>query len=78
MARLGLDGALAVAPPVTVARLTIPQQQPAAALKERIEGLSFDPWHALVEHKPLGDMMRARNVTYRTSTEQRKAAPEPR
>jgi hypothetical protein len=72
-----VEWTLEAAPPVTVARLTIPSQQDVSQ-RERIEGLSFDPWHALVEHKPLGDMMRARNVTYRVSTEQRKAAGEPR
>jgi hypothetical protein len=30
-----------------------------------VERLSFDPWHALVEHRPLGVVMRARAVAYR-------------
>jgi hypothetical protein len=42
-----------------------------------VEKLSFDPWHALVEHRPLGAMMRARNHAYRLSTAERGAAPEP-
>jgi hypothetical protein len=46
-------------------------------LSDYVETLSFDPWHALVEHRPLGDMMRARNVAYRVSTQARKAAAEP-
>ncbi len=49
----------------------------AEAIAERVETLSFDPWHALREHRPLGNMMRARNVAYRLSTEERKAAGEP-
>ncbi len=64
-------------PWVTVGRLTLPAQEPSQELSGRIEEMSFDPWHALVEHKPLGNMMRARNPAYRVSTQARKAAPEP-
>lgn len=68
-------------PFVPVARLSIPRQDPQSEagqrLAEQIEGFSFDPWHALVEHRPLGNFMRARNVTYRASTQARGAAPEP-
>ena len=35
------------------------------------------PWHALVEHRPIGNMMRARKVAYFKSTQERSAAPEP-
>lgn len=69
------------APFVPVARLTLPQQDLSSARAQKvataIEGFSFDPWHALVSHKPLGAMMRARNHAYRASTEERKAAKEP-
>ena len=69
------------APFVTVARLTLPEQNldgaRARKLADYIEGLSFDPWHALVEHRPLGNIMRARNQAYRLSTEERHAAKEP-
>jgi hypothetical protein len=69
------------APFVTVARLTLLQQDPASesgrALAERVEGFSFDPWHAVEELRPLGNMMRARNVAYRESTGERKASAEP-
>ncbi|MEA2750953.1 MAG: hypothetical protein QOI41_5096, partial [Myxococcales bacterium] len=41
------------------------------------EKLSFDPWHAPVEFRPLGELMRARNAAYRLSTIERKAAGEP-
>jgi hypothetical protein len=68
-------------PFVTVARLTIPQQDVASAhgrrVAERVETLSFDPWHAPVEFKPLGSMMRARSPAYRLSTQERSAAREP-
>jgi hypothetical protein len=69
------------APFVTVARLTLPSQDPASErgrrLAERVERLSFDPWHAPVEFKPLGNMMRARNPAYRLSTQARGAEKEP-
>ena len=69
------------APYVDVATLSILAQDPASAigakLRERGEQLSFDPWHALVEHKPLGGMMRARKVAYFASTQTRKATKEP-
>jgi hypothetical protein len=69
------------APFLTVARLTLPMQDPSSArgrrIAERVEGLSFDPWHALEELRPLGNMMRARNPAYRLSTQERKALPEP-
>ncbi len=68
-------------PFVTVARVSIPQQDPESAhgkeVAARIEGFSFDPWHALVEHRPLGNVMRARNFAYRASTMARGATPEP-
>jgi hypothetical protein len=64
-----------------VARLTLSKQDTASAeglrLAERIEKLSFDPWHAPVEFKPLGNMMRARSPAYRVSTQVRSAAAEP-
>lgn len=64
-----------------VARLTLPQQSVSSeqgkALTAWAETLSFDPWHAQTELKPLGAMMRARNAAYRVSTIARKAAPEP-
>ncbi len=69
------------APWVTVGQLTIEQQDLSSErcrkIAEYIETLSFDPWHALVEHRPLGNIMRARNHAYRLSTIERKAAKEP-
>lgn len=57
-----------VAPFVTVAVLTVPVQDTASAeakkLMETIEAASFDPWGALAEHRPLGEVMRARKVAY--------------
>jgi hypothetical protein len=69
------------APFVTLARLTLPTQDIESAdgkrISEYVERLSFDPWHAPVEFRPLGAMMRARNVAYRVSTVARAALPEP-
>jgi hypothetical protein len=69
------------APFVTVARVTLPKQDLDGArgrkIADFIEGLSFDPWHALEAHRPLGNVMRARNHAYRLSTKERGAAREP-
>jgi catalase len=69
------------APFVTVATLTLKQADARSTegrkLADLIETLSFDPWHAPTEFRPLGNMMRARNAAYRLSTQERKAAPEP-
>lgn len=76
-----VDWAESDAPYTTVATLTVPQQDLASsegrALATRIETLSFDPWHALEAHRPLGAIMRARNHAYRLSTTERGAAAEP-
>ena len=47
------------------------------ALDAFVEKASFDPWHALTEHRPLGAVMRARKVAYYASTQARKASAEP-
>lgn len=57
-----------VAPYLTVGVLTLPPQdvQDAAgqALAANIEAAAFDPWSALMDHRPLGEVMRARKVVY--------------
>ena len=64
-------------PYVTVARLTLPRQDADSAagqaLAAQIEAAVFDPWSALAEHRPLGDVMRARKVVYFESQKQRGA-----
>lgn len=64
-----------------LARLVLPQQDLTSAsgakLEEQVERMSFDPWHALEELRPLGAMMRARATAYRESVIERQAAPEP-
>ncbi len=53
------------APPVFVAKITIPAQQfDSPAQTTFCEKLSYTPWHALPEHKPLGAVNRARRVVY--------------
>ncbi|MHB8474437.1 MAG: catalase family protein [Gammaproteobacteria bacterium] len=53
------------APPVLVARITIPAQKfDSSAQMTFCENLSYTPWHALPEHKPLGAVNRARRVVY--------------
>jgi len=70
-----------VSPYVDVARLVVAQQDSSSArgqrVAEHVDALSFDPWHALEEHRPLGGMMRARKYAYFASTRQRGAAAEP-
>lgn len=66
----------AVAPFVTVATLTLPQQDCRSTagqeLGAKIEQAAFDPWSALNEHRPLGEVMRARKVVYFSSQNGRK------
>jgi len=70
------------APWITVGKLTLPVQDPSSPrgqkVGELIETLAFDPWHAREDLRPLGNIMRARNVAYRVSTKARSAGPEPR
>jgi hypothetical protein len=76
-----VDWSDADSPWATVARLTLPKQDAESPrgkkLAAYVESLSFDPWHAMVEHRPLGAVMRARNRVYRESTSQRGVAKEP-
>ena len=64
-------------PYTTVARLMLPQQDLAApeniAFAERVEAGVVDPWQGLAEHRPLGDVQRARKVVYFRSQQGRSA-----
>jgi hypothetical protein len=64
-------------PYVTVARLSLPQQDSATAQGQartrQVEAAVFDPWQALMEHRPLGDVQRARKVVYLASQQGRGA-----
>jgi hypothetical protein len=48
-----------------VAHLRIPKQVVADPAGAECEHLVFNPWHALVDHRPLGDFNRARRDIYR-------------
>jgi hypothetical protein len=64
-----------VAPWHTVARLRIPLQSiDDPARNSRCEQMAFNPWHALAEHRPLGNMNRARREIYRAMSEFRRGA----
>ncbi len=66
-----------VAPYINVGRLTLPALSEWSAQKDElqktIENGIFDPWCALEEHRPLGDIMRARKVVYYESQKNRNA-----
>ena len=62
----------AVAPFVRVAEITINQQQfDTAAQNATCEARSFNPWHALAEHRPLGTVNRMRRVVYQAISDLR-------
>jgi hypothetical protein len=69
------------APFVKVARLRIPKcdllDPRAKALSEAVNRLSFSPWHTTEDHRPLGNVMRARKVAYQMSSGFRHSDPEP-
>jgi hypothetical protein len=65
-------------PFVTVATITAPKQDPASDDGQKhaaaVEAGVFDPWNALAEHRPLGEIMRARKAAYYASQKERGAA----
>jgi hypothetical protein len=69
------------APFVKVAQLRIPScnlDDPLiSARSEVIDRYSFSPWHTVEEHRPLGNVMRARRVAYEASATLRGHSPEP-
>jgi len=77
-----IDWDPAVTPWTTVADIELVKQDTESErgkkLGEWVETLSFDPWHAPVEFRPLGALMRARSNAYRESTIERGAAKEPK
>ncbi|HWS88171.1 MAG TPA: hypothetical protein VN282_14470 [Pyrinomonadaceae bacterium] len=66
-----------VTPFVKVARLRIARGELDGGLGEKVNRLSFTPWHAIEEHRPLGNVMRARRFAYEASSANRKHDPEP-
>jgi hypothetical protein len=60
------------APFFKIATITIPQQQFATAERDKFgENLSFTPWHALPQHRPLGAINRIRRVAYEAVSKRR-------
>ncbi len=59
-------------PFVPVACLEVPPQELSDTAAAWIEEDRFDPWAALMEHRPLGHIMRARKATYYASQQGRK------
>uniref|UniRef100_UPI0040579A3B catalase family protein n=1 Tax=Candidatus Electrothrix sp. TaxID=2170559 RepID=UPI0040579A3B len=59
--------------PVTVATLRISKQivNSESMLEKRCEDMSFNPWHALKEHRPLGGINRLRKAVYEASFSER-------
>jgi hypothetical protein len=74
-AKTPLDGAYAWdtrnAPPVKLAELVIPpcdiETEAAKRAERMVNGLSFNPWHAIAEHRPVGNIQRARGMIYQAS-----------
>lgn len=61
-------------PFVKVARIDIPSQTFDTAEQDQFcEGLSFTPWHALPEHRPIGIMNRLRKAVYLAVSRYRRA-----
>jgi hypothetical protein len=62
--------------PVTVATIRIPRQtvDPDGEFAAQCERMSFNPWHALAEHRPMGGMNRLRRVVYAASVGKRTGA----
>ena len=68
-----------VAPELPVARIVLPPQDPSdPALEAFCRDLSFNPWHALPAHQPMGHINRARRVVYAASADHRGTGEEPR
>ena len=65
-----IDWAQALSPYQPVARLTIPPQDAYSPARRVFadDVLSFNPWHCIDEHRPLGSIMRARIKAYEASS----------
>jgi hypothetical protein len=58
-----------LSPFVTVAKLRFPRQDISGGDNlEKMDALSFTPWRVTAEHRPLGNIMRARKEVYRHSS----------
>jgi hypothetical protein len=58
--------------PIHMATITIPAQDFSSASRGQLcENLSFNPWHCLPEHRPLGAVNRVRKTIYREMSKHR-------
>jgi hypothetical protein len=58
-----------LSPFVTVARMRLPQQDISGQEnQEQMDAISITPWRCTEEHRPLGNIMRARKEVYRQSS----------
>jgi hypothetical protein len=68
-------------PYVEIATLTLHRQDVLSPRGQEIEALvdkvSFDPWHSIAEHRPMGGVMRSRRPTYKASVLGRGPVDEP-
>lgn len=66
-----------LSPPRKVATLRIPAQEFDTARKRELAlSLSFDPWHSLPSHKPLGGINRVRRAVYVAIADKRRELNE--
>ena len=60
----------ALSPFRRVAIIRIPKQEIDVATNQELgEALSFNPWHSLPDHRPIGAINRARKAIYETLSE---------
>ena len=68
-----------LSPHLKVATIVIPVQEfDTPAQQEYGDNLSFNPWHSLPEHRPLGSINRGRRIIYETMSKfrhERNGAP---
>jgi hypothetical protein len=59
-----------VSAPQPIARILLPIQRADSPERRAYADdiLSFNPWHCLADHQPLGSIMRLRRAAYRTSS----------
>jgi hypothetical protein len=68
-----------ISPLLPVGRLIFPPQDSTKAqLKDFCQQLSFNPWHGLSAHRPMGHINRARRYVYEASKQFRKGGLEPK
>lgn len=60
-----------VSVPQTVAKVTLAKQD-IVANEAACENMSFNPWHALPEHRPVGSVNKARGIVYKKLADERR------